>query len=227
MESELNQSLPKLKLIYFNAKGLAETSRILLALASVEFEDFRYPLEIIDPNNHIYKRDEFDFDKQSGKFDISMGKLPVLEITNGLDTKFLSQSKSIERYLANEYGFMGNSNYERARIDSICETVRDIKDRYYKNKSSSDTEKEEYFKGLENELIQFSKTLDTQSENFAVGDKMSLADITIYHLITQFASDNVFLEAGGKIPKIRKIVVHVAKQQGLIKWLSIRPKTAF
>jgi glutathione S-transferase len=224
MESELNNQ-SKLKLVYFNAKGLAETSRILLALASVEFEDFRYPLDIIDPVAHIYKRDEFDFDKQSGKFDISMGKLPVLEIFNNFDTKFIPQSKAIERYLANQYGFMGSTSLETAHIDSICETVRDIKEKYYKNKT--DAEKEEYAKGLENELVQFSKTLDTANEKFAVGNKMSLADISIYHLVTQFARDNLFLEAAAKIPRLRKIVVEVAKQQGLIEWLAKRPKTAF
>jgi len=37
-----------LKLCYFNGRGLAETSRMILAVAGAEYEDFRYPLEVID-----------------------------------------------------------------------------------------------------------------------------------------------------------------------------------
>ena len=37
-----------MKLVYFNGRGMAETSRLLFAAGGVEYEDFRYPLEIID-----------------------------------------------------------------------------------------------------------------------------------------------------------------------------------
>jgi hypothetical protein len=54
----------ELTLVYFNARGLAETSRILLALAQVDYVDKRYPIEIVDPVKHIYVRDEFEADKK-------------------------------------------------------------------------------------------------------------------------------------------------------------------
>ena len=37
-----------MKLTYFNGKGIAETSRILLAASGYEYEDHRYPLKIND-----------------------------------------------------------------------------------------------------------------------------------------------------------------------------------
>ena len=46
-----------MKLVYFNVRGLAETSRILLALGGEEYEDFRYPLEVIDMSKHEMKKD--------------------------------------------------------------------------------------------------------------------------------------------------------------------------
>ena len=33
-----------LKLNYFNGRGMAETSRLILAAAGADYEDFRYPL---------------------------------------------------------------------------------------------------------------------------------------------------------------------------------------
>ena len=35
-----------MKLVYFNGRGLAEISRILLAIGEEDYEDFRYPLKI-------------------------------------------------------------------------------------------------------------------------------------------------------------------------------------
>ena len=52
-----------LKLNYFNGRGMAETSRLILAAVGAEYEDFRYPLEIIDWSTYNFVRKEFDEDK--------------------------------------------------------------------------------------------------------------------------------------------------------------------
>jgi hypothetical protein len=44
-----------IKLIYFNAKGVIEPTRMMLAVAGVQYEDFRYP---IDPTT--WAKPEFD-----------------------------------------------------------------------------------------------------------------------------------------------------------------------
>ena len=59
-----------LKLAYFNGKGLAETSRLLFAATETPFEDFRYPISVIDGK---YIRDEFTADKHT----FPMGQVPV------------------------------------------------------------------------------------------------------------------------------------------------------
>ena len=124
---------PELTLIYFNGRGLAETSRILLALAQVDYVDQRYPFEIIDPVNHIYVRNEFDQDKKAGKFDKSMGKLPILKINEGGHITEIPQSKTIERYISKRYGLMGNNLLEEAKISQIVlhtdNTYGDLLDR--------------------------------------------------------------------------------------------------
>ena len=213
-----------LRLVYFNARGLAETSRILLALAQVDYEDYRYPIEVIDPVNHIYKREEFEEAKKTGRLDKSMGKLPLLELEDG---SVIAQSKAIERYISKRYNFMGSGLNEEARIDAVCECIRDIKDRYQKVRSLSDPEKEKYFSNdLPGELESLVKTLDTDTK-FAIGNKLSLADVSIYSLITQFYDNKEVLNIAGNIPRIRDIVMKVASRPEVRVWMQDRPKTLF
>ena len=61
-----------MRLTYFNVRGLAETTRMLFAVNNQtgdreEYEDFRYPLEVIDMKTHQMTKDEFDSDKSDGK----------------------------------------------------------------------------------------------------------------------------------------------------------------
>ncbi len=218
----------ELTLIYFNAKGLAETSRILLALAQVDYIDKRYPLDIIDPIKHIYVRNEFDQDKKAGVFDKSMGKLPILKITENGHVIEIPQSKAIERYISKRYGLMGNGLLEEAKIDAICECIRDIKDRYQKIRAGTDEEKANYFNfNLQTELVDLAKVLD-QSTKCAVGNRLSLADISIYCLVTQFYDNKDSVKnIAANIPKIRDIVIKVATRPEVRVYLSDRPVTAF
>ena len=92
-----------------------------------KYEDFRYPMKIIDWSTHNIVKTEFDKDKNDGKLDMSLNRLPYLE-DNGT---IISQSKAIERYLARKHKLMGSSEQEAAVIDSLCEYVRDFKDDKY------------------------------------------------------------------------------------------------
>ena len=153
----------KMKLVYFNGRGLAETSRLVLALNKVDYEDFRYPLKIIDWASYNMERVEFNNDKESGKLVNSLNKLPFLEV----DGQIVAQSKSIERFLARKYNMMGDNELEAARIDSICECVRDFKDAYQKVRKLSDEEKENGMKEWFSEILV---------------EKMTLLDLSLIHI---------------------------------------------
>lgn len=62
----------KPKLTYFDLRGLAEQSRILMKIGGMDFVDDRIPFS--RPISH-----EFTDKKASGAFDINMGRVPVLE----------------------------------------------------------------------------------------------------------------------------------------------------
>jgi len=212
------------KLYYFNARGLAEISRILLAIARVDYEDIRFPIEAIDVHNHIYKRDEFEEARKSGLLDKSMGKVPLLEIYEKGEKFSIPQSKAIERYISKRWGLMGQNLNEEARIDAICECVKDIKEDYQKIRHNSDNST--YFLNLHKDFKNLEKALD-ENTSYAIGNKLSLADVYIYYLVTQFYDNKKVLDIAGHIPRIRDIVTKVASRPEVRVWIMGRPKTSF
>ena len=217
-----------MKLTYFNVRGLAETSRFLLALGGEEYEDFRYPLEVIDMSKHEMKKDEFDKDKADGKLLTSLNKVPFLEV----DGVTIPQSKSMERFLARRYNMMGTSEVEIAQIDAICESVRDFKDMYQKVRSLPEEERsngmnEWFTKTLVERLTLLEHQL-VGEPGFSVGSSMSLSDVVLFTFIKEFfdnkeASMNATLTS----PKIRAVVERVSNNEKVLSWIETRPKTDF
>ena len=230
-----------MKLTYFDIRGLAETSRILLAIGGEEYEDFRYPLNVIDMSTYKMEKEEFDKDKADGKLKCSLNKLPFLEVDGTVcgsteeqpetNRVIIPQSKAIERFLARRFNLMGENNVQYAQIDSICECVRDFKDMYQKVRALSDEEKEagmvEWFTVTLVERLSLLENL-LGEEGYSVGGKLSLADVVLYTFITQFfdnkeASYNATLAT----PRLRKIVDNVSQHEKVVEWLEKRPKTDF
>ena len=217
-----------MKLVYFNARGLAETSRILLAINKVEYEDYRYPLKVIDWATHNMVKVEFDTDKESGKLSQSLNKVPFLEI----DGKVISQSKTIERFLAKKYNMMGDNEIEAAIIDSICEHVRDFKDAYQRVRKLPTEEKESglntWFKEtLFEKLSLLDNILGNRNQNFCVGDRLSLADVVLFSFITQFFDNKEDAMSATNNLKIRNIVNHVNSLNEVQDWITNRPESVF
>ena len=216
-----------MKLCYFNGRGLAETSRLLFAIQGEEYEDFRYPLEVIDFSKYEMIKEEFDTDKADGKLVYSLNKLPYLEV----DGVIIPQSKTIERFLARRFNMMGDTDVQCAQIDSICECVRDFKDMYQKVRALPEEEKDEGMKEwftvtLVEKLALLENLLG--EGGFSVGGRLSLADVVLFAFITQFfdnheASYNATLAT----PKLRAVVDTVASHEKVIEWIEKRPKTAF
>eukprot|EP00929_Paragymnodinium_shiwhaense_P001337 TRINITY_DN101562_c0_g1_i1.p2 TRINITY_DN101562_c0_g1~~TRINITY_DN101562_c0_g1_i1.p2 ORF type:complete len:275 (-),score=72.39 TRINITY_DN101562_c0_g1_i1:361-1185(-) len=211
------------KVVYFEAYGRVETSRMMLAMVGESFDDFRYPISFGTPGDFsTIKRDEFDADQNAGKFDYAMNLIPVIEAG---DFK-LAQSKAIERYIAKKVGMMGSSLEEEAWVDAINEHVGDIGAAFGKKESDEKWFKEvmpAYMKKLEVALV--------GSPGFAVGSKVSLADVAIYRFIkdmqpaydAKFAAD--IDAAYSDCPQIKAIVANLDGHANLQKWLEERPKS--
>ncbi len=115
----------RLKLSYFDARGVAETTRYMLAVTKTPYEDFRYGFTFGTPGDFsTVQRPEFDAAKAAGKLDANLGRLPLLEV----DGTVIGQSKTIERFVAKRVGMMGwntvwkstsESGASRRRVDGV------------------------------------------------------------------------------------------------------------
>ena len=173
---------------------------------------------------------EFDDDKASGKLQKSLGKLPFLEV----DGIVIPQSKSIERYIAKQSNMMGCNPLEEAKIDSLCECIRDIKDTYQSVRKLPDDKKIEGLKCWFNDTLVQRVTLlenaihDNISDKYSVGDKLSLSDVVIYTFISEFFDDKESAKlAISNCPRLVNIVDNVSNNSRLISWLRSRPVTFF
>ena len=216
----------KMKLCYFDARGMAETIRLLFAVSETEYTDYRYPLKVIDWKTFKFERDEFDLAKKNGKLIKSLDKVPYLEVGDNV----ICQSKSIERYLSTKFGLFGNTPEEAAHIDSICEWVRDIKQEYQTVRKTPENEKEvamnKWFDiTLPSKLILLDNIVE---DTYAVGKKLSLADIVLFSFLTDFFDNKSGCKSAlSKTTNINSVVNMVRELPQIIKWLNTRPITGF
>merc|ERR1712083_326235 len=98
---------PKVKLTYFNLRGRAEPSRLLLAYGGIKFEDCRLTPAFQDPKEWAELKPKTPY-----------GSLPLLE-WNGT---CIAQSMAVAR----EVGLAGRCNMESAQIDEIIDAINDM-----------------------------------------------------------------------------------------------------
>lgn len=191
------------ELIYFDGRGLAEVPRMIFALANMRpghgFTDTRL------------SRKQFESMKQKGLLESNLNRVPILK-HNG---ETIGQSPAIARYLAKKLGFFGKTEMDAARIDAICEHVRDIQAAWRKvmpygaalsaeEKAAAldtwfDTPPTPELEGrAERQLEWYVAQLDrlvAQSGPFSVGKSYSVADVYVYNLLGEVAPE---LEAAGE-----------------------------
>ncbi len=102
------------KLHYFAGYGRADSIRMLLKHAKVDFEEVNYTFETIADA------------KAAGI--LEFGQLPVLE-HNG---KHYSQSNAILRALGKIHGYYPEEAYEAWRVDSTLELIGDLQNAFYR-----------------------------------------------------------------------------------------------
>eukprot|EP00457_Paulinella_chromatophora_P011363 gb/GEZN01011498.1/.p1 GENE.gb/GEZN01011498.1/~~gb/GEZN01011498.1/.p1 ORF type:complete len:253 (+),score=55.24 gb/GEZN01011498.1/:55-813(+) len=232
---------PKIKLMYFGGRGLAEVPRMLLHAAEVEFEDVRLTSE------------EFATLSKEGKIsNKNFGRLPLLSV----DDTAIGQSGPISRYLAKKYGWFGSSLEDEAEIDNLCECIKEIMDLWRKcwpyGAKLSDEDKKKAFDTFfdtpaEHKDDRSNRQLPWILQNieemvgddgFSFGGSPSLADVYLYNLLGEH--DASLGEAGEPFnnkaktdkaveasPKIKKIIETFKAHGGIEKYLESRPKNAF
>lgn len=214
-------SQKKYKLSYFNAKGVAEVTRLLFVVAGKQdlYQDVRV------------EKEEWAKLKPT----MPMKAMPVLEV----DGEVICQSAAISRFVANELGLMGKTGLDKARIEEIQETMIEMFSKYiFKMFGESDeTKKKELltaFMGepMEDYLKFFQSRLSKNKSGFFVGEKATLADIVVYRglemagdVLQKFGSDLAPKLAAYK--EVDALCKKVAALPAIAKWVKDRPVTEF
>jgi len=214
------------KLHYFNARGRGELSRYLFAVAGVPYEDLRYSL----PSRGVTEGLDFN---EKVKESFPFGQMPVLDVTKDGKTTSIAQSHAIERYLARQFGLMGSTDEEAGVIESITEGILDIIVAYMTARRNPN--KEESEKGVK---LFFDETLgknyalfarfytnNTTGSGWAVGDKVSLADIALFLQFDYYDDQDSVRKVLDHYPVLSEVREKVRPL--LSDWIAKRPVTQF
>ena len=104
-------SSKKIRLVYFDAKGVVEMTRIMLKIGGLDFDDARFSINVKEGGG--FETPEFAISKTAGDLKANMDRAPVLQVGD----ISIGQSKAIERYVAKMCNMMGSS-------DEVCSSMK-------------------------------------------------------------------------------------------------------
>jgi len=194
------------KLTYFNIKGRAEMSRLVMAAAGKPFEDIRY------------KQGEWE----TAKLKTPFGQSPTLEV----DGKLYGQSMAIATYLARENGLYGKTNLDGLAIDQYVQLCQDLINCAVKAFREKDQDKkDEIWKNFKDEdspkyFGYFEKALAESKSGYLVGNSLTLADIAVFDLPTGMLDEKMC--SLDKFPNLKALVEKVGSTPGIQEWVSKR-----
>ena len=197
------------KLYYFESRGRAEPSRIILACAGVKYEDVRYTKE---------QWAEF-------KPKTPFGSMPVWEE----DGKMLAGSTVIARYLGEKYGLAGGNAWENAQVANIVDFISDFGREISKVFFEKDEEKKkELLKNFKSEVApKFLGKLNELANNdssFLWGNKPTWADFILFAILEPRGFCNALgREDLSSYPALEKFVSTISALPNIVKWIKERP----
>eukprot|EP00918_Siedleckia_nematoides_P074358 GHVU01162436.1.p1 GENE.GHVU01162436.1~~GHVU01162436.1.p1 ORF type:complete len:212 (-),score=34.00 GHVU01162436.1:624-1259(-) len=211
--------MPTYKLIYFDARGRAETTRMLFKLAGIQFVDERFT------------DDEWVALKPKNPF---FGQVPLLEV----DGQKICQSRSIIRYVAKITGYSGKTAFDEARADMIVESLEDIINPMFSvglsEELTAEQQKEGFAKLASSDgkipqfLAAFENILKSNKggDGYFIGADMTYADIEFMNVTKWFEVFNISVD-WSKYPKLQALRERVAANSVIQDWLKTRPVTEF
>ncbi|RDD47888.1 S-crystallin SL11 [Trichoplax sp. H2] len=205
--------MPQYKLTYFDIRARAEVARYLFALAGVEYEDKRVTQE--------------EWQKMKPNVPNPFHQLPILE----KDGNVMIQSNAISNYLAMEFGFHGNDNMEKYKIEMVGESIYDMSKAMMTANFEKDEEKKakltEDFYGtfLPKWLSAMEKILKESTGDYFVGNRITLADVGFI-----FSCDYLLAakpDAFKDHPGLSGLYDRLAANPKIADWRKNRPQTMF
>ncbi|XP_061700774.1 glutathione S-transferase Mu 3-like [Syngnathoides biaculeatus] len=164
----------KLKLAYWDIRGLAQPIRLLLEYTETPYEEKFFSCgEAPDYDKSCW----FDVKPHLG---MDFPNLPYLE--DG-DRKIV-QSNAIMRYIARKHNLCGQSEDEKVRVDILENQAMDFRNGFVRLcYTDFDKLKPGYLQALPDVLKQFSKFLG--GRKWFAGEKITFVDFIMYELLDQ------------------------------------------
>merc|ERR1719270_746523 len=169
-------NMSDIKLTYFNGRGRAETSRLILAYAGQKYEDCRISFE----------------DMAKLKPTLPYGQLPLLEYKGTT----ITQSLAIARFLAHEFGLGGKTPLIDANIDEVVDAITDFQNSLYSAKFEKDEKiKMEKIKKVREETIpttltNLEKLLVKRGGQYFAGNQFSWAELHFLQIMDLVIAKN-------------------------------------
>jgi len=216
----MSAAASSIKLTYFDIRGLAEMSRLLLTVAGVQFTDDR--IKFKQKADKSFDRGDWEERKPKTPY----GQVPVLEV----DGVKLAQSGAINRYISRKYGLMGSSDVEAALIDAQVETMIDLRQKFFQGaRGGTEEQKTEFWTKTFPESMALLEKNITGSAGHTVGSKLSFADVVSYYQLFVLGTENAEAVAKAKEanPKTKAITEAVEKNEKIAAYLKARKQTIF
>ena len=202
--------MPTYKVFYFNSRGRAEPSRLVLIQTGVKYEDIRFSME------------EW---RATYKAKSPFGVAPWLEV----DGVQIGGSRQMTRYLAEELGLAGDDKVQNAQIASIADTFEDM----LMASEQAFEEKDEARKAqvIEEFVSKSPKWLDpleskVSEDGWLYGNKVTWVDFHVYNGLSILGPFFPSLPLD-KYPKLGKMMKNVEALPNIAKWLKERPETQY
>ncbi|XP_012941489.2 hematopoietic prostaglandin D synthase [Aplysia californica] len=199
-----------IKVYYFNRlRARGELPRLVLAAAKVDYEFV--PVESPDWPKF--------------KATLPFKQLPVIEIGG----KKFAQGIAIQTYLAKTNGLHSDDPLEALAIDEICLLREDLliqEVKHYREKDEAEKAKKEkdMFENVYPKFMKFfSEILKSNGTGFAVGKKLTLADIAIFEGTTTVSQLNPDLFK--EYPDLVAFREKISNVPGIKEYLASKEKT--
>lgn len=200
----------KIKLTYFDLKGLALPIRLCMYINNIEFEDKRV-------SHDVFKEIEDG---------LPFNQLPILQA----DDRILCQSNSILFYLSERSGMKCDDAYDQAFLVQLLECLADVPESL--RNSIMETNKNEKIAMREtlssNELPKMLVALDSMvqktidEEGHLMGNKLTIADLKLFGIIDHFKSgilEGIPTNIADKYTNLIKSYECVKKHPKVAEWI--------
>ncbi|XP_067942659.1 glutathione S-transferase 3-like [Watersipora subatra] len=206
------------RLEYFHAKGRAEATRMLYAIAGEDFQDIRH--------------DGRQWQTIRATVEMPLGQIPTLKTKDGM----LCLSNTMARYVAKKFGLVGEGLWNETLNDLIVEVLQEFVNNYSANyiywkflkRAPEPENSDKIVENIRSDLLKrldYIKSISEKRGNpkFLLADKIQLADVWLYTTL-EFAKLG-FPDAMEITPWAKEFTSAYEADSKISAYLAKRPQT--